>query len=145
MSSVSYWSVWNVPQPSRSSHWFSCKKCVWTYDHHSIWINNWVGEQNRRSFLLALILISIQLFMGTVLTFTRLDNDSTFSAHVVLWLIISVITEMFFLPITMTMIIFQLYLVRWLLLVGCILPHPPGGRMYFMNYQLVRYIPLPLF
>ena len=22
-------------------------------------------------------------------------------------------------------------------------PHPPGGRMHFMNYQLVRYIPLP--
>ena len=31
-----------------------------------------------------------------------------------------------------------------LLLLGCI-PHPPGGRMYFMNYQLVRYIPLPYF
>ena len=111
LSWITYWSIWNVPQPKRSSHWFSWKRWVWTYDHHSIWINNWVGEQNRRSFFVALIVIMIQFFLGIMLTYRRLDTNNQFPAYLILLLILSAISQMFILPIIIGIFLFQWYLV----------------------------------
>lgn len=111
MFSETYWGVCCVPQPPRSSHCFIWRKWVWTYDHHSIWIGNWIGEQNRRSYLFALIFMLCQFTVGIVLTYLRLDKDKPYPAYLAICLIIAAISQMFIFPVFSFMILFQFYLV----------------------------------
>ena len=86
-------------------------KWVWTYDHHSIWISNWVGEQNRRAYFFTVTLMYSQFTLGMVLTYFRLDKDTPYSTYLSVWLIIAAISQMFIFPILSFTVIFQLYLV----------------------------------
>ena len=85
-------------------------KCVCTYDHHSMWIGNWVGEQNRKFYFLFLIFYFSQIMFSLVIWYFRFSKDIEYSAIGVICLIASSISIMFLVPISFFMIIFQIYL-----------------------------------
>jgi hypothetical protein len=59
-----------LPKPARSKHCSMCGFCVPTFDHHCIWLNQCVGEQNYRWFMLFLIVhASVFLYFGVMLLY----------------------------------------------------------------------------
>lgn len=106
----SYWGVWCLPQPIRTSHCFKCNKWVATYDHHSVWIGNWVGEKNRKDFLIFLIICLFHLGVQIVLTFMNLAQSEEAEMWYVYLLMISIIIAFILITVTMINIWVQLYL-----------------------------------
>lgn len=51
-------------QPMRSKHCQTCQHCVRRYDHHCPWIENCVGENNHRWFVLYLLVELLVLLWG---------------------------------------------------------------------------------
>jgi palmitoyltransferase len=54
-------------KPARSKHCSICKRCVAKMDHHCIFINNCVGANNQRWFVLLLLTTGIQTLYGGLL------------------------------------------------------------------------------
>lgn len=74
----------HVVRPMRARHCYMCGCCVMKLDHHCPWINNCVGHQNHRYFLLFLIYLGI----GTAwcgLGITNLKGHMGLPLGVVLW------------------------------------------------------------
>ena len=55
--------ICNLKQELRVRHCLDCGKCVHTFDHHCIWLNNCIGEKNKFHFLLYLMVQLSQLFV----------------------------------------------------------------------------------
>ena len=58
-----------IPKPARSKHCSMCGMCVAIADHHCIWLNQCVGEQNYRYFLLFLFVHVVFFAYATVVSF----------------------------------------------------------------------------
>ncbi|KAK9402328.1 palmitoyltransferase ZDHHC23 [Crotalus adamanteus] len=68
-------------RPARAGHCRICGRCVKRLDHHCVWINNCVGEQNHRAFVLALFLFLLTSVYGISLTLdTICTGKNTLSA-----------------------------------------------------------------
>ncbi|NWI89633.1 ZDH23 Palmitoyltransferase, partial [Pitta sordida] len=55
-------------RPARAGHCRLCGRCVRRLDHHCVWINSCVGEQNHRAFILALSFFMLTSVYGITLT-----------------------------------------------------------------------------
>lgn len=55
-------------RPARAGHCRICSRCVKRLDHHCVWINSCVGEQNHPAFVLALSLFLLTAVYGISLT-----------------------------------------------------------------------------
>ncbi|KAF2091554.1 zf-DHHC-domain-containing protein [Saccharata proteae CBS 121410] len=56
-----------LAKPARSKHCSICKICVSRADHHCVWVNNCLGRENYRWFLLLLSSIMLVLLYGAYL------------------------------------------------------------------------------
>jgi palmitoyltransferase ZDHHC4 len=61
-----------IERPARSKHCPVCKVCVAKLDHHCVWINNCVGYNNHKWFILFLFTTTMYCFYGTYLAFSTL-------------------------------------------------------------------------
>ncbi|NWX11508.1 ZDH23 Palmitoyltransferase, partial [Aegotheles bennettii] len=55
-------------RPARAGHCRLCGRCVRRLDHHCVWINSCVGEQNHQAFILALSSFMLTSVYGITLT-----------------------------------------------------------------------------
>lgn len=62
---------WRTP---RASHCSDCNRCVDRHDHHCPWMDNCVGKENYRYFILYLIAITLDCFIVLVSTVIFLVN-----------------------------------------------------------------------
>ena len=90
-------------KPARTHHCRSCKACVFLMDHHCPWINNCVGIENQRYFLLFIS----YLFVGTLYmnlthvsvwnhhTYRNSENKSTMDFIIILDAVLAIVTGLF--------------------------------------------------
>eukprot|EP00039_Didymoeca_costata_P001968 m.56624 g.56624 ORF g.56624 m.56624 type:complete len:317 (-) comp11049_c0_seq2:67-1017(-) len=55
-------------RPRFAHHCSICGRCVRRMDHHCPWINNCVGEDNQKYFMLFCLYVAISSFIGAVMT-----------------------------------------------------------------------------
>lgn len=58
-----YWDACDAYVHDRTKHCGDCNRWWELFDHHCIWLNNWVGAKNYRLFLLLIISAMIQSFV----------------------------------------------------------------------------------
>ncbi|XP_021254376.1 palmitoyltransferase ZDHHC23 isoform X3 [Numida meleagris] len=58
----------HLVRPARAGHCRLCGRCVRRLDHHCVWINSCVGEQNHQAFILALFFFMVTSLYGIMLT-----------------------------------------------------------------------------
>ncbi|KAI5778390.1 DHHC palmitoyltransferase-domain-containing protein [Geopyxis carbonaria] len=59
----------NLQKPARSKHCSICRGCISKHDHHCIWVNNCIGHNNVRYFMLFLVTTNIYIGTGAYLCF----------------------------------------------------------------------------
>jgi hypothetical protein len=63
----------DLPKPARSKHCSLCGVCIAKCDHHCVFVNNCIGRQNHRWFLLLLLSIAIMEIYGAFLAWKVLS------------------------------------------------------------------------
>jgi hypothetical protein len=56
-------------RPPRCHHCRICNRCVMQFDHHCVWLNNCIGFNNVRSFILTLVYITAACWYGVLLLY----------------------------------------------------------------------------
>ncbi|XP_051467615.1 palmitoyltransferase ZDHHC23 [Apus apus] len=64
-------------RPARAGHCRLCGRCVRRLDHHCVWINSCVGEQNHQAFILALSFFMLTSVYGITLTLHTICRGQT--------------------------------------------------------------------
>ncbi|XP_068037188.1 palmitoyltransferase ZDHHC23 isoform X3 [Anomalospiza imberbis] len=64
-------------RPARAGHCRLCGRCVRRLDHHCVWINSCVGEQNHQAFILALSFFMLTSVYGITLTLHTICRGRT--------------------------------------------------------------------
>ena len=95
---TNYCGACATPKPARTTHCFRCKHCVTCYDHHSIWVNNCIGEVNRKYYFIAILSLLVQSVMAIRLVYIRLNEEIAFPVHVILLLLSSVLVLIILIP-----------------------------------------------
>ena len=75
-----YCNICGVHVTDKAKHCSSCNKCIYSFDHHCIWLNTCVGGKNYRLFFSMLIFIVIGtlfLFINSLLQFIGTFQDSS--------------------------------------------------------------------
>ncbi|CAF3390146.1 unnamed protein product [Rotaria sp. Silwood1] len=78
-----YCHVCDVHVTEKAKHCSSCNKCIYSFDHHCIWLNTCIGGKNYRLFLLMLTLIVIGtlfIFLNSLLQFIGSFQDVSSSS-----------------------------------------------------------------
>ncbi|KAM4700438.1 palmitoyltransferase ZDHHC23 [Discoglossus pictus] len=65
---INWCKICEVVRPPRSGHCRICGACVQRLDHHCVWINNCIGAQNHKSFIMALSLFMVTSVYGITMT-----------------------------------------------------------------------------
>ena len=66
----------------KAKHCSSCNKCIYSFDHHCIWLNTCIGGKNYRLFLFMLSLIvtgTLMIFLNSLLQFIATFPSSSAS------------------------------------------------------------------
>lgn len=69
-------SVCRVAKPFRSMHCKRCNRCVYRMDHHCPWMDNCIGANNYRSFMLFITLGSVLSLWYTTRTFGAISFET---------------------------------------------------------------------
>ncbi|OMJ65210.1 hypothetical protein SteCoe_38800 [Stentor coeruleus] len=63
-----------VKKINSTVHCHHCQKCVKKFDHHCPWINNCVGENNHKLFILYVFVLTIDLVLSSTITILAFFN-----------------------------------------------------------------------
>ncbi|CAF0753975.1 unnamed protein product [Rotaria sp. Silwood1] len=75
-----YCNICEVHVTANAKHCSSCNKCIYSFDHHCIWLNTCVGGKNYRLFFSMLILIvvgTLFIFINSLLQFIGSFQDTS--------------------------------------------------------------------
>lgn len=59
----------NISRPPRCRHCSTCKRCILQFDHHCVWVNNCIGFNNYRTFILTLFYLVVGCCYGISVLF----------------------------------------------------------------------------
>ncbi|CAF0806712.1 unnamed protein product [Rotaria sordida] len=75
-----YCNICEVHVTANAKHCSSCNKCIYSFDHHCIWLNTCIGGKNYRLFFSMLILIvlgTLFIFLNSLLQFIGTFQDTS--------------------------------------------------------------------
>ncbi|EAR94876.1 DHHC zinc finger protein (macronuclear) [Tetrahymena thermophila SB210] len=64
-----------IVKPKRSRHCEICKKCIRVYDHHCPWINNCVGANNYKYFIMFILFMWFNMLVGLLLILFHITSN----------------------------------------------------------------------
>jgi len=60
---------WEAHWSFESKHWSQWDRWIHKFDHHWVWLNNWIGDKNYKWFLSAIISMSCQMILQNLINF----------------------------------------------------------------------------